>query len=657
MKLLPRVPKRVVAGSKLRLPKLIDEVFLVVTLLDHYLTLWWQKESQRQLVTSGSEGGLLPQPWGHSYRDALVAVVDGLINFRFPRVDGRQAQVARWGMQCNEALTWASHIELAATLLLDAVGRGDIEACNWHGDQFVNWWDSHQFELEYQANIDYMPGVCDLRLGVVELDWAEAEALVQHLAEASVASDVVLQVVWHAVRRYWESMRLVVCLLLLQEAEEGKFSQLAATVAARVLKLKLAHTGPHTSGLDLTDADELLALYVDTCFTDARAARRLDEFCERRQRFKKNPPVLSGLGYSGSGEVNDIASKSMALCQLLLALQPGPRQPWNDSRERLTQHKDNLTKLESIGWVLGNCVKSLRTKAFRPYLPVVDLLRNSLEKPLTKARERHPVFKGLRRLRDRARELRHEGLLGLVVADREVALVAERLSVKLMRSDALVRYKPFCAVEVRPEAIAPTYSFLRVQFTRENLTSPPRRPLSDSDVESMADTCLKHTFVQALARLLTEAKVPPIAADDPALMLSGILKAATAMRAAGMVPLAVVSVDEASNAVRPYNWGRLDQPALPEGITLGYGQQGELAFAEAYVNDVAVITSATPMSSAYVLPLQWLARLAFNGASERNVVSVKYDVVGPNEVRVDFAWNAAFPRPGTLLTQDSDDEL
>ena len=647
LEMLTRLPNHVVAQSGLRLPKLIDELFLVVTLIDHHLSVWWQKQAQRAAVPEAPTGLQLPQPWAQDYRDAVIAVVGGVTNFRFPRTDGRQLQADKWKERCSEALTWANHIECSANLLLDAVARGDVEAAIWYEDHFVYWWGSHDFGFEYGNFIDFMPGVSDIRLGIVQQDWLSAEKYFSSVSDEALSPESALHVIWHALRRYWESMRLVACLLLLQQAQAKKFEQLAVQVVSRILGLKMCHAGQSPSGLDLTDPDEVLALYLDSCFADPWVGRRLDEFCEQRFRWKKNAPVISGWGYTGFGEVNDIESRGAALSQILLALKPNSRRGWTDALKRMVQHEDNLNTLETISRVVGQAAVALRGKGFRDFFEVTDLLRAQLEKDPTRPCERRPVFWGLTRVRDAARELRLKGLLALVVSPHEVADLAKRLSVSMVNAKTLQRSRPFCAIETRRDVSGTAYRYPRASFTRENLTEPPRDAVSDSYIDSLAEACIEHTFVQALARLLTDAKVPAIPVADSAQILIDIVAAAAALRTRGLTPLAIVSHGPASNAVRGYNWGRAGLPALPPGITVGYRQQGEFGFADAFVNDVPVITGVTPTEAAYVVPLEWLSRLVLQAASASDVVSATYAVSGPNQVAVDFVWNAAFPTPPT----------
>jgi len=92
--------------------------------------------------------------------------------------------------------------------------------------------------------------------------------------------------------------------------------------------------------------------------------------------------------------------------------------------------------------------------------------------------------------------------------------------------------------------------------------------------------------------------------------------------------------------------------ALPDGVTLSYRQEGEFAFAEGFVNDIPVLTSATPTEAAYVIPLQWLARLVFSGQSEDDIMKATHVVDGPNSVRIDLAWSATFPMPAEADEMD-----
>jgi len=61
---------------------------------------------------------------------------------------------------------------------------GDGVAAEWYSDNFAAWWGNHQYELDYGHQVDYEPGLSEVRLGITELDWQSAEQMLAELCGA-----------------------------------------------------------------------------------------------------------------------------------------------------------------------------------------------------------------------------------------------------------------------------------------------------------------------------------------------------------------------------------------------------------------------------------------------------------------------------------------
>lgn len=630
----------VIAGSELQPPQLIEELFLLPRLLDHAMASWWIKEAQRSGTATSPDGFMLPLPAAEDYRKAVVTLVGGLSSFRYPQPDSTTKAETAWKVRCRAAKSWAAHIDLSATMLLNAVARGDVVAAEWYSDNISAWWGNHQYELDYGHHVDYEPGLSEVRLGIADLNWYDARKELASLAKRDVDIDEAQQVVWHAVRRYWESMRLVVCLLLLEQAQAGKFEKLAAKVAAALVRHRVFSSGPQTEGVDLSDADEALALYLDTCFADSWVLARLDGFCEQRNRWADTPPVVSGWMYSGTGSATDVKSKVIGLGQILIAARPGQRQTWRKSKDVLDRTTMDLVALGQVAYLANSCIAACRKKSFRTYLPVVGLLREELEKGALVAVERRWAVRGLTRVRIDASARRESGLKALPVSQLRVDELTKRLSAAMSSADTLADAYSFCSLQVAPAAGAHAMSATGFKFTKEKLCEPPFVAISDGEIQHLAKDFLSYTAAYAINQLLIGRAAVPIGHLNDADLLTNIVAAATRLRGAGLSPVAIIPAGSpASKATRPYNWGRPGKPSLPRGIEVSYYKQGAPTYAAGFVNDTPILNAETPGRQTYVVPLEWMATLVLQ-PSPLGVVASTYKVTGTNEVSIDFAWSA-----------------
>lgn len=641
LSLLAYAASNVIAESELQPPQLVQELFLLPKLLDHAMASWWLKEAQRAGAKPGPEGYVLPLPTVEDYRKAIVTLVGGLSSFRYAHSEGPTKPTIAWKWQCRAARSWAAHVDLSATLLLNAVARGDGVAAEWYCDNFAAWWGNHQYELDSGHEVEYAPGLSEVRLGITELDWQSAEERLAGLAKRPVDVEDAKKVVWHTVRRYWESMRMVVCLLLLQQAEAGKFQGLATRVSANLARHRLFHQGPQSEGLNLSDADELLALFVETCCTDSWVLGRLDAFCEERDRWSDTSPVVSGWTYSGSGGATDIRSKGVALSQLLLAAQPGAHETWRKTHDVLGRADMDLLTLGRVAHLANSCIASYRQKSFRPFLAVATLLRGALGKSTLTSGDRKRVFRGYARLRRESLARREAGLMALTVSQQAVDELATRLSAAMVTTDALSGSHAFCKVRVGTVPGAPSLNANGFKFTKENLTAPPIVAISDGEVEYLAKDFMNHTAAYALNQMLVARVVVPIAHPDDAALLTNIEAASEKIRLIGLSPVAIVSPGSpASKALRPYRWGQPGQPPLPTGIQLSHRRLGVYEFANGFINDTPVISSGTPDRATFVVPLEWIATLVLE-PKPLGVVVANHTTTGINEVSINFVWDAS----------------
>lgn len=630
-----------VAGSELQPPQLIAELFSLPRLIDHSMASWWLKEAQRAGSIANSEGLVLPFPAREDYQKALVTLVGGLSSFRYPHEEKSTSPEIAWAARCRAAKAWAAHVDLSATLLLNAVARGDRTAAEWYCDNLSAWWGNHQYELQYGNHLDYEPGMSEVRLGITELKWTEAQRKLSELSNRPVDVEEGQQVVWYSVRRYWESMRLVVCLLLLQQAEAGSFQKLATLVSARLARHRLFNAGPHAEGIDLSNADEALSLFAEICCGDTKVVSRFDAYCEQRDRWNDTSIAVSGWMYSGSGGDTSVRAKVAALSQLMLAAQPGPRIRWEKTCEVIGRAELDLQSLGQMAYLANSCIATFRKESFRPFLVVASLLSEAFEKDALTPGQRRRPFHGFSTLRREALARREAGLVALPVSASSVDELAKRLSAAMTAADVLQGSHAFCTVRIGTTTNGKAMTATGWKFTKENLTDPPQVEVSDGDLEHLAKRFMNHTAGHVLQQLLIDRGAASIAHANDAELLLNIDAAAKVLHLVGMSPVAIVPPgSNAIAATRPYAWGRPGTPPAPPGIQLSYRSSRHYKFAEGYINDTPVLNSRTPGGETYVIPLEWMESLVLE-RKPLGVVEVNHAVTGSNEVTLDFSWNAS----------------
>jgi len=632
-----------IRDSELQPPSLIAELFVLPRLLDHALAQSWSREMQRAGInTATAARSALPQPFSQDYQDAIIRLLGGIHSFRY--VERRsEDEASAWRARCNAAQSFASHIELSANLLLSAVGRGDAVAAQWYGDNFIAWWENHSFDLDYGQQVDYEEGLEDVRLGITELAWPQAHRHLSEVFPRRLTHQHALEVVWHTVRRYWESMRLVVVLLLLEQAQGGTHQELALALAARILRRQVVNRGVNTSGLELVDPDAVLALFVELCEFDDYSRQRLFGFCERHAHWTDTTPMVPGWLYSGSGRNSPVERKLEPLAQIIVACVTDDSGRWRASLELLNRANINLRKLQTVGELAESTLRTLRRKTFRAFYPVAMALRADIGMATALPRERKYAAHGLIRLRAAARERRRKGLEELVVDPRAVRAFVEQLSHAFLAEGTQLPVQSFYAVATGPHSKGEPFKRRGIPLAVEQLVIPRLTPIWKGDIEAWAKRFVGETVTESVHRVLAERNAKPIPHLDDASLLAGVVSAANAISTSGLTPVIIPGParERGSYALQPHRWQRAGHEALPAGFNLEYQAPKRLKYASAYLICTPILHMHMP-EGVFVVPLEWMATLVFEVSAAGSIVAATYSVPRVNEVKVDVTWRAHF---------------
>ncbi|MFZ3218418.1 MAG: hypothetical protein WA174_00210, partial [Rhodoferax sp.] len=358
------------AGLVKQLPfSLHAESMLVPSNLLYRLAIWWTRRVEAGGSDTHSRSSLkLPEPTASTYRQALMTFVGGWSSFQIRITDSSEGEL-RWWQVCNRAKAYCSHIEESARLLLDAVARKDEEAATWLGDHFIKWWGIKQYELEIDE-IEEISNLSHVDYSLLEMTYSQAHGVVRHQDGSSVSDVFLEQAANLALRRYWESLRLLLaCAMLATDRVGGVDGSLGVKIASHFILGKGFYPGSSVVCDPYSSTDTVLAAVIRACFTDKVKTRRLDEFFEKREWFK-NTPMVSGWPYGGAVARADAESFKHEFVAILLALVKPNRQPvfgvWGVIAAHSQSHKsfgqlyddvDLLGRIADFGNGLSQCLR------------------------------------------------------------------------------------------------------------------------------------------------------------------------------------------------------------------------------------------------------------------------------------------------------------
>ncbi len=209
------VPASIAAELPPKPEKLVIDAQMVATNLMYQLGGWWTRKADAGLAPGAKKfDGMLPAPIGKVYEQALIAFVGsfGDLHIRVPM--GKSAEET-WAAMTARALVYASHIDNSALFFLKAVSRGDEVGSRWLLDSFLKWCGNRQHELDCGDPDEFNVRHATLSLaekawlGAIDFLWNGDEPV--DIGQAGKAMNL-------GIRRYWESMRLYLALLLIHNA-------------------------------------------------------------------------------------------------------------------------------------------------------------------------------------------------------------------------------------------------------------------------------------------------------------------------------------------------------------------------------------------------------------------------------------------------------
>jgi hypothetical protein len=643
------VPASIAAELPPKPEKLVIDAMRVGTSLTYQLGGWWTRKADASLAPGATSfSGTLPAPLSKVYEQALVAFVGswGQLRIRVPEGNAGDSDEA-WGVLTARAQVYAKHIESCAQMVLKAVSRGDEVASSWFLDNFVKWWGNRQHELEYGDPDDF--DVRHVTLSLADKSWDEAQVFLWN-GETTVTIGHASRALCLAIRRYWESMRLYVALLLIHNAGQTPASDSRELrLAAALVKGTALRRGGTTECWAIDGVDALSTATLGSVFGVESVVRRIDAFAEQ-MRWESEAPEVSGWIYGWSGTPTELTSMKRALLTLLVALAT-PRGHHVASNKKLIERwwKD-LDKLQSVASYCQDLRRQVLSQDFSSALPAVTALQAHLNRTSRFRSARFAVARTFKTLRKVAVFERAITMRAFGVDEPAVHRMAERIALRAFDPDQLPSL-PGTTIQFLPDLAADQQSVTFEDDKQRYVAGMPPQPDTGLE-EHMADFVRRNALGWSFSKRVADAGVAP--ANSPAFrqnyratkaelqaFISTVAAQCSALRSAGATPVVLVGHSAPASYLRPHKWGPGSwQCPLPNGVRLRDGNTSMGERPTAFVNEAPVYQFDTPNGDCYVVPEAMLRHLEVRGASASSALDIKWTQLNDERLNFVLTWRA-----------------
>jgi len=650
-RLLAVVPARIAAELPPKPEKLIIDAMMVGTNLFYQLGGWWTRKADASLMPGATSfSGTLPAPLSKVYEQALVAFVGswGHVRIRISESDTVDVQET-WEALTARALAYANHIEKSAELLLKAVSRGDEAASCWLLDNFLKWWGNRQHELEHGDPDDFQ--LRHATLSLADKTWREVQCFLAD-GETQVTVDLAGKALNLGIRRYWESMRLYVALLLIQ------YAGLTPTADCRELRLAAAlikgtaqKRGGNVECWPLDNVDAVTTAVLGAIFGNESVVNRIDGFAEKL-RWDNEAPEVSGWIYSWSGSPTDLNSMKQALATLLVALAKPPGHCVRENKKLIESWWKDLDKLESVARYCQDMRCQVLSQEFGSATPVVTVLQSYLG---TTTQSRSGQLVVARTMKELHRAAVHERLATLRVLDvdeDEVQRLAEKIAIHAFGP---LHWPSLLGTSI---AFVPTLEAyqgsITFEYDKTHFVAGTPHPPDSGFAEHIAEYVRHQAVGWAFSRRVAEIGVVPTNTEslrndydatdaDAQTFISSVVRLCSDLRSAGENPVVLVGQGTISSYLRTYKWGAgYWQYQLPAGITLRNADQNKGESAMAFINEAPVYQFDTPNGDCYVVPSSLVRVFEVCGSDMLSALNIKWTQVNHERLKFVASWKARF---------------
>ena len=645
------VPAGIASGLPPRPEKLLVNAQLVGTSLAYQLTNWWTRKADASRPPGATMfSGTLPAPLSKVYEQAIVTFIGSWGHFRVDVPTAyKGGDITAWRAFSGRALVYAEHIENSAKLFLKAVSRGDETGSVWLLENLLKWWGSREHELRC-VDIEDDFRARHVTLTLASKDWEDARAFLWDGTQP-VTVDFATQALNLAVRRYWESMRLYLILLLIQNAgDTAPADSRELRLAAALVSARAQRAGGRVEAHSLNTLDDVLIGLLHNVFGVESALSRLDGFAENL-RWDSEAPEVSGWIYSWAGTPTDLESMKRAQAVLLVALASERRAGVSRSKRLIERWWKDADKLEQLKSYLSDMRREVLSGSFRSMNGSVAALKAHLGGAYPLRASRLVASTALKKLRAVGIHERRITLRALTVDPAKIRGLAERIAAHAFDAASL----PPPIKELRfAHAIGPLM-LMSIRFTdrRSRYLSSLSTGPDSGLAERIGESVREHMVAWSLAKSLRDGGLEP--ANEPELRsqydaapaemqtyLTAVAGRCASLTASGVMPVVLVGRSAARILLSAYRWGAEDWKCKPPpGIDISSGEAIHTR-AVSSVNGVPVFEFHTPNQDCYVVPSEILETLAVGGLGPSSAMSIDWEEEGEEELKFTVKWQAGF---------------
>ena len=446
---------------------------------------------------------------------------------------------------------------------------------------------------------------------------------------------------WHTLQRHWEAMRLICAALSLELGELEGTPKLAATIASNLLAAKYFQQGLDDGDKAFSYLDDVLLRYIDLCCIDRPTRNRVHGFVDQVQRGRGIDTPISGWMYSGSRHASHPEALTKQISAILLALDPSGPVRFNQTIERIKKIVD-IDILREIGRLIDALMRAFETDQLRQTFEHAAVLRAAWNS----SRELR-----LRPLHLKAELLALRQLVSSRIIERRASLEVSEAAVhafalclaRAIFADFGERSEPR-AIQIRAGTVGSEVeqAGVRLNFEKEQFTSPPLHEMSDSYVRDLAKFTVNHAKHRAFRALLEKQAVPQIDGSNDLELLKAVVGACDELAKSGSTPVVLAPAGQRGFIMFPHHWGRGDRPALPSEIVFSQIMPNADVANFHAINGYTVVQLHTPDDAFYVIPKAWMETLVFGGTETSGVFTPEPQPSEPHELRILISWRAEF---------------
>lgn len=642
---LNAIPTRI-AGSIPPYPHtLVTNLQLVTVRLSEQLGAWWVRKAEATTTSHDSTfSGALPAPLDKVYEHALMSMIGawGYARVDIPEISNSN-QEEIWRALSARALFYAEHIENSARMFMRAVERGDVVGSRWLFDNFLKWWGNKQFELKCD-NIERDYRARNVTIKLADKSWDAAQSFLWD-GDTAVTIDFARQALSLGVRRYWESTRLYLVLMLIRAAASHNANSLELNYAASLICAKQQFPGGSVEHCPMDSVDAVLGAALGILFGDESPMIRLDHFADSLDR-NQTGPLVSGWTYSWVGMPTSIDALQGALSIVLTSLAMSASPAIRYSKTLVERWAWQIDKLEDVERYCQRMQRSVLSGEFNASARVASRLMLLLTgRPRGRSSGRLAVAGVMQLLGNTARKERRLSLRVQTVDSEKIRQFARLVANATFDATSI-------PIPIRQLYFSPSLSIesSTLPYNTSKLRYLPAGTGDSQDEASgVAEALRAQLLATAFELLVSVQSLEPIntlqLSDDeaqPAIkqqFLRDVVAQCEHWRAQGQQPVILAGQSYAGAILDSHYWGNMGwQCPLPNGIVVAPGS----GVIQALINEAPVYQFDTLNRDCYVLPEAYLATLRVEGSSAADALSTTWRIEGDDRLQMTFAWRAEF---------------